>query len=160
MAGSGFTLSGKDMTSVKVNKYANLITRPDGTYYVAVGATAAAKYRRNEIICAWELGRDRLMKVMSQVPYLLSTTGTELVCKIALPNVKNYSILVQPSATVPEDANIIVGFSYLAPTFVTGVPPDEITWNHTGRPQQLGSVGLDCAVTELIQAYLRLNSKD
>jgi hypothetical protein len=160
MAGLGFVLSGKKMTSDSVVFNATQGTRADGVFYAAVGTTAAAKYRRNEIITTWELCRDRLMKAMGFSGNILTTTQTELVCKVALPNVKNYSIVKQATTVAPEAGNIIFGFSYLAPTFVTGVPPDEVTWPHGGRPQKLGSLGLDAALDEIIHAYLRIKSKD
>lgn len=156
MAGYGFVLSGKKMTSDSVVYNATQGTRADGVFYAAVGTAAAAKYRRNEIISTWELCRDRLMKAMGSPANYLTLTQTELVCKVALPNVKNYSIVKQATTVAPEAGNIIFGFTYLAPTFF--VDPD--TFPNAGRPQQLGSVGVDAALDEIIHAYLRMNSKD
>jgi hypothetical protein len=155
MAGLGFVLSGKKMTSDSVTYNATQGTRADGVFYAAVGTTAAAKYRRNEIITTWELCRDRLMKAMGYGANLLTLTQTELVCKVALPNVKNYSIVKQATTVAPEAGNIIFGFTFLAKTFT-----DVTIFPHGGRPQQLGSLGLDAALDEIIHAYLRMNSKD
>ena len=159
MAGSGFVLSGKKMTSDAVVYSVSQGARADGVFYATIGGTIA-RHRRVEIVDAWEFARDRLMKAMGYPANLLTLTATELVCKVPLKNVKGYTIVKQASTVGPEDANINVGFTYLAPTFTTGVPPDEVIHPNGGQPQKLGTVGLDAAVSEIIHAYLRINSKE
>ena len=147
MAGQGFVLSGEKMTSDSVVRNATQGTRADGVFYASIGASIA-KYRRVEIVNAWEFARDRLLKAMGYAANQLTLTQTELVCKVPLKNVKGYTIVKQATTVAPEDANLNVGFSWIVATI------------KTGRPQQLGSLGLDCAVDEIIHAYLRMNSKD
>jgi len=147
MAGQGFVLNGRKMTSDAVVYSAVQGTRADGVFYASIGASIA-KYRRVEIVNAWEFARDRLMKAMGYAANQLTLTQTELVCKVPLANVKGYTVVKQATTIAPEDANLNVGFSWIIATI------------KTGRPQQLGTVGLDAAVNEIIHAYLRKNSKD
>lgn len=158
MAGQGFVLYGEKMTSDQVVYSATQGTRADGYFYASIGASIA-KHRRVEIVNAWEFARDRLMKAMGYAANQLTLTQTELVCKVPLANVKGYTIVKQATTVAPEAANLNVGFSWKAARTGAGTVPDPYVYPQ-GRPQQLGTVGLDAAVNEIIHAYLRMNSKD
>jgi hypothetical protein len=147
MAGSGFVLNGRKMTSDAVVYSATQGTRADGVYYASIGSGISLK-RRVEIVDAWQFAKDRLMKAMGYAANQLTLTQTELVCKVPLANVKGYTIVKQATTVAPEAGNLNVGFSWIVATI------------KTGRPQQMGSLSLDCAVDEIIHAYLRMNSKD
>ena len=153
MAAKGFVLSGKKLTSDAVVYTASQGAVNSGNYFAVIGANTS-KYRRNEIITTWELARDRLMKVMGKAANILAS-GEQLICKVELAHVKNYTVVKEVTATGFSSDLISVGFTYLPPTFT-----DVTVFPHGGRPQQLGTVGLDVAVHEIIHAYLRLNSKD
>ena len=158
MAGQGFVLYGEKMTSDQVVYSATQGTRGNGYFYASIGASIA-KNRRNEIVAAWEFARDRLMKAMGFSGNQLTLTQTKLVCKVPLANVKGYTIVKQATTVAPEAANLNVGFTWKAARTGTGTVPDPYVYPQ-GRPQQLGTVGLDAAVNEIIHAYLRKNSKD
>ena len=158
MAGQGFVLKGTEMTSDQVVHNAVQGTRADGVFYASIGASIA-KYRRNEIINAWELAKDRLMKAMGFPANFLTLTQTELVCKVPLANVKGYTVVKQATTVAPEAANLNLGFSWKVARTGAGTGPDPYVYIQ-GRPQQLGSLGLDCAMDEILHAYLRMNSKD
>jgi len=147
MAGRGYVLNGRQMTSDKVVYSAVQGTRTDGVYYFAIGASIAAK-RKLEIVDALTFAKDRLMKAMGYAANQLTLTATELVCKVPLANVKGYTIVKQASTVAPEAANVNFGFSWIIAT----IP--------TGRPHTMGSLGLDTAADELIHAYLRMSSKE